>query len=67
MTNHRQRTARERQALRSWKLSSMLMGVLALSAAESRAQSMNLDVERRGHPTTVSTETHGAYGEFSNA
>ena len=42
----------------------MLMGILALSAAESRAQSMNLDIERTGHPMTVSTETHGVYLKY---
>ena len=39
----------------------MLIGILALNAGQARAQSMNLDIERRGHPTTVSTETHGVY------
>ena len=39
----------------------MLIGILALNAGQARGQSMNLDIERRGHPTTVSTETHGVY------
>ena len=42
----------------------MLMGILALNAGQAHAQSLNLDIERRGHPMTVSTETHGVYLKY---
>ena len=42
----------------------MLMGILALNAGQARGQSLNLDIERRGHPTSVSTETNGVYLKY---
>ena len=42
----------------------MLMGLLALNAGQAHAQDLNLDIERRGHPMTVSTETHGVYLKY---
>ena len=42
----------------------MLTGILALNAGEARAQSLNLDIERRGHPMTVSTGTDGVYLKY---
>ena len=42
----------------------MLMGILALNAGQAHAQNLNLDIERRGHPMTVSTETHGVYLKY---
>ena len=42
----------------------MLMGILALNAGQAHAQSLNLDIERAGHPMTVSTETHGVYLKY---
>ena len=42
----------------------MVMGILALTTSESVAQSLNLEIERAGFPTTVSSETHGAYLEY---
>ena len=64
MTKHGRRTSSERLGWLRWSLSAMLTGILALSAGESGAQSMDLDIERRGHPTSVSTETHGAYLKY---
>ena len=64
MTKHGRRTSSERRGWLRWSLSGVLTGILALSAGESGAQSMDLDIERRGHPTSVSTETHGAYLKY---
>ena len=63
MRTHERRTASEDQARWGWRLSAALMGILTLSAAQAQAQ-VNLDIERAGHPTTVSTETHGAFLEY---
>ncbi len=61
MTKNGERTSSEQQGWLRWSLGTILMGILALNAGQARAQSMNLDIERRGHPTTVSTETQGVY------
>ena len=42
----------------------MLMGILVLNAGQARGQSLNLDIERRGHPTSVSIETNGVYLKY---
>ena len=64
MTNHGHRTSSEHQRWLRWSLGAMVMGILALTTSESVAQSLNLEIERAGFPTTVSSETHGAYLEY---
>ena len=64
MTNHGHRTSSEHQRWLRWSLGAMVMGILALTTSESVAQSLNLEIERAGFPTTVSSETHGTYLEY---
>ena len=64
MTKHGRRTSSEHQGWLRWSLGTMLMGILALNAGEARGQSLNLEIERRGHPTSVSTETNGVYLKY---